>query len=58
MCKRFHFCGCADECPLKDVKRNFYKKPIITLAFKLNALVTCIKFDIGRDIAYVIITWV
>ena len=52
-CKRFHFCKCAGECPLKDAEQNTCKKPVITLIFKLKALVICSKFDLAwqqRDI--------
>ena len=50
MCKRFHFCECADECPLRDAGINSEKKPVITLIFKLKALVICTKFDLSGDI--------
>ena len=28
-------CECAGECTLKDAEQNSYKKPVITLIFKL-----------------------
>ena len=43
----------AGECPLKDAEQNTQKKPVITLIFKLKALVICTKFDLSwqqRDI--------
>ena len=43
MCKRFHFCECADQCPLRDAGINSYKKPVITLILKLKVLVICTK---------------
>ena len=42
---------CAGECPLKDAEQKFYKKPVITLVFKLKTLVICTKFGLcGGDI--------
>ena len=47
MCQRFHFSGCAGEYLLKSAEQNFQKKTVITLAFKLKALVIGNKFDLG-----------
>ena len=50
MCKGFHFCACSGECPLKDAKQNFSKKPVFTLVFRLKTLVIRIEIDLGGDI--------
>ena len=46
MCKRFHVCKCSGECSLKDAEQNSQEKPVITLIFKLKALVICTNFDL------------
>ena len=46
MCKKFHVCKCSGECSLKDAEQNSQKKPVITLIFKLKALVICTNFDL------------
>ena len=48
MYKRFHFCACAGECPLKDAEPTLQKNPVITLVSK--ALIICIKSNLGGDI--------
>ena len=47
MCKRFHFCACAGECPLNDAEKNFPKTLVITLVFKLKSLVIDIEIGLG-----------
>ena len=41
---------CARDCPLKDAEQKSSKKPVITLIFKLKALVICPKFDLHGNI--------
>ena len=45
--RKIYFCKYEDGCLLKSAEQNFQKKPVITLIFKLKALVTCTKFDLG-----------
>ena len=47
-CKRFHFCKCPGECPLKNREQNTWNKLVITLIckLKLKAVVICIKIDL------------
>ena len=45
-----YFCACAGECHLKNEEQNFYKKTVITLLFKLKALVTGNKSDLDGEI--------
>ena len=47
MCKRFHVCKGSGECSLKNAGQNSQKKPVITLIFKLKALVICTNFDLA-----------
>ena len=35
-CKRFHFCKCPGECPLKNTEQMTWKKLVITLIYKLK----------------------
>ena len=49
-CKRFHFCKCAGEYPLKDAEQNSQKRPVIALIFKLKVLVICTEFDVSGEI--------
>ena len=56
--KRFHFCVYAGECLLKNEEQNFEKKLVITLFFKLKALVIGNKpdeaFKIKFNVVYTI----
>ena len=45
-----NFCAWAGECLLKNEEQNFQKKTVITLLFKLKALVIGNKSDIDGDI--------
>ena len=36
MCKRFHFCKCPGECPLKNTEQMTSKKHVIALIYKLK----------------------
>ena len=47
----FYFPKCARECPLKDPEQKFWNEPVITLVFKLKALVICTNYGLcGGDI--------
>ena len=50
MYQRFHFCASAGECVLKNEERNYQRKTVITLIFKLKALVIGNKSDLDGDI--------
>ena len=45
-----NFCAWAGECLLKNEEQNFQKKTVITLLFKLKALVIGNKSDLDGDI--------
>ena len=50
MCQRLNFCACTGGCLLKNEEENFKKKILITLVFKLKALVIGNNSDRDGDI--------
>lgn len=51
MCQRFHCCALAGECFLKNKELNFQKKTVITLVFKLKALIIRDKSELAGYIS-------